>query len=484
MGYGGNAPRYPFYPLPFRTHSSMSATATTTDRNLPLLKQARELIAKGDLKNAAITLNTANRTVPGDARVFMLGSLMAEKAGNTAGAFESLRKAVSLAPEWGPGLLELALLLARNNQFAEAIQTAEKVHKLEPNNLVVLAGAIDVARMAGHLEMSVRLLRHGLARVPNDPQLTQLLATDLHAMKQHAEALEAWNQLVSAFPDNAAVRLGRLHTLLAMHSTAAAQEDAARLLALEPDNEVYRFFSEVAQGRTPKTQPPAISQGIFDDIAARFDQHLVRTLRYQLPKQVADKLLQMRPDRKFNVLDLGCGTGLLGACLGRLQGALVGVDVSLKMLEQAAQHKLYDKFHTVSVHDALDATPEALYEVIAALDVFIYAGDVTKAIPDAHRILVPGGTFVASFETATEAGPDLVLLSSGRYAHKRSDVERICLEAGFESISVEETVLRLENNEPIQGFVVWATKAQAKPAKAPRAPRSKAIKNPSGKPAG
>lgn len=455
----------------------MSATATSTDRNLPLLQKARELIAKGDLKNAAITLNDANRSMPGDARVFMLGGLMAEKAGNTKAAFESMRKAVNLAPEWGPGLLELALLLARNNQFDEAIAMAEKVHKLEPRNLVVLAGAIDVARTAGHLEMSTRLLRHGLTLVPSDPQLSHLLASDLHAMKRYDEALGIWNELIAAHPNQAALHFGRLHTLLALQSTQAALEDAEKLLFLDPSNDVYQFFAEVARGNTPKTQPVAISRGLFDDIAARFDQHLVRTLQYQLPKQVATKLLREQPDRKFNVLDLGCGTGLLGVCLGRLQGALVGVDVSIKMIEQAAKHNLYDKFHNVDVHDALDATPESLYEVIAALDVFIYAGDVSKAIPDAHRILVPGGTLVASFETAPEDGENLFLLHSGRYAHKRSHVAKMCEMACFAKVVIEDTVLRLENGEPVNGFVVWATKATAKPAKAPRSP--KAAKAPS-----
>jgi predicted TPR repeat methyltransferase len=199
---------------------------------------------------------------------------------------------------------------------------------------------------------------------------------------------------------------------------------------------------------------------------------MVRSLGYRLPQQVAEKLLHAHPDKKLNVLDLGCGTGLLGACLGRLDGALVGVDVSREMITQAVKHDVYDKFHTVNVHDALDATPESLYDVIAALDVFIYAGDVSKAIPDAHRILVPGGTLVASFETAPEDGENLVLLLSGRYSHKRSHVANMCEMAGFAKVDIEDTVLRLENGEPVNGFVVWATKATAKPAKAPRSPRA------------
>lgn len=457
----------------------MSATATSTDRNLPLLQKARELIAKGDLKNAAITLNDANRTMPGDARVFMLGGLMAEKAGNTKAAFESMRKAVSLAPEWGPGLLELALLLARNNQFDEAIATAEKVHKLEPRNPMVLAGSIDIAHRAGHLDMAVRLLRHGLSLHPNDPQLTILLATDLASMGQNTEALALWDELATAIPHAPDVLLGRLKTNLAMSRLQQAAQDGQALLAIDPRNPVYVFHAALANGQTPSQQPAEVAQQLFDGMASSYDMHMVRALGYRLPQQVADKLLTSRPDKNFNVLDLGCGTGLLGVCLGRLAGALVGVDVSREMIAQAVRHNVYDKFHTVNVHDALDATPESLYEVIAALDVFIYAGDVTKAIPDAHRILVPGGTFVASFEVAPEDGPSMVLLPTGRYAHTRSSVTQMCQAAGFGSIDIEDTVIRLENGAPVNGFVVWATKGATKPAKAartPRAPKAAAVK--------
>ena len=455
----------------------MSASATNTDRNLPLLTKARELIAKGDLKNAAITLNNANRTMPDDARVFMLGGLMAEKAGNTPAAFESMRKAVTLAPDWGPGLLELALLLARNNQFPEAIQTAEKVHKREPNNPMVLAGAIDIAHRAGHVEMAVRLLKHGLTLHPNDPQLSFELASDLHAQGAYADALELWNALVLTNPTSQDVLFGRLKTLLALGDLASASSDAEALLSAAPDNETYKHYATLSKGQTPRQQPAEMSQRLFDGLAPTYDIHMVRNLRYQLPKQVADRLLSERSDRKFNVLDLGCGTGLLGVSLGRLNGAMVGVDVSREMIAQAMRHNVYDKFHTVNIHDALDATPESLYEVIAALDVFTYAGEVSKAIPDALRILVPGGTFVASFEVSSETGPDLVVLPNGCFAHKCSNVVQLCEAAGFSSVEVEETELRLENCQPVNGFVVWATKGAAtatKPARAPRA--SKTVK--------
>lgn len=433
-------------------------SATATDPNLQHLTQAREQIAQGDLKNAALTLNKANAQWPQDPRVFMLGGLLAEKAGNVQGAFDALRKSVSLAPDWGPGLLELALLLARQNQFPEAIETAEKVAALEPKNLQVLAGVIDIAHRAGHLEMAVRHLQRGLELVPGDIALRRLLARDLSEQGKHAESLAIWDSLVQEQPQDPQSLVGRVQACIAAGKPTDAKENTTALLSLAPDNAVYQYYGQLANGATPGEQPPELTRSIFDNMAEFYDLHVVRGLKYQLPKQVGDKILAQHPDKKINVLDLGCGTGLLGVCLGRLDGALVGVDPSMKMIEQAARHNVYDRFHTVNLHDALRETPDALYQVITALDVFIYAGDVTQSIPNAHRVLTPGGMMVFSFETAPEQGPDLVLQPTGRYAHKRSHVESLCQSAGFASVEIQDTILREENRQPVPGFVVTAYK--------------------------
>ena len=161
----------------------------------------------------------------------------------------------------------------------------------------------------------------------------------------------------------------------------------------------------------------------------------------------------------MSLLDLGCGTGLLGVCLGRLDGFLIGVDISTKMIEQAARHEVYDRFHTVNMLDALRETPASVYEVIAALDVFIYTGDLKGTVPNAHRILMPSGDLYFSCELAPEDGPDYVLQPSGRYAHKRSYVLAMCKEAGFEDVRVEDLVIRQEAGEPVNGILVTAHKS-------------------------
>lgn len=437
---------------------------TTTPQSDPIrqyLETARTQMGQGQLREAALTLNEAQKVLPGDARLFMMAGLMAEKSGNVQGAFEMLRKSVATAPGWGPGLLELALLLARQNQFAEAVEKAEEVARLEPKNLVVLAGVVDIAHRAGHAEMAVRHLRRGLALVPGDVQLRRLLARDLGQLGQYDEALRAWGSLIAQEPHDLEALAGRVRTLLAMGRPAQALADTAVLLQLRPDDPVVAYYNALAMGETPDHQPIELNRELFDGMAEVYDQHVVRGLGYRLPKIVADRILQRYPDRHFNALDLGCGTGLLGVCLGRLDGFLIGVEISQKMIAQAARHKVYDRFHTVDLNEALAATPEAQYEVLVALDVFIYTGDLTRALPDAHRILRPAGDFWFSCELAAEDGPDLVLQANGRYAHKRSHVARLCREAGFESVEIEELDLRREANTPVRGVLVRARKAAA-----------------------
>jgi predicted TPR repeat methyltransferase len=158
------------------------------------------------------------------------------------------------------------------------------------------------------------------------------------------------------------------------------------------------------------------------------------------------------------VLDLGCGTGLLGVCLGRINGALIGVDLSEEMIAQAMRHNVYDRFHHVNLLDALKATPKSLYHVVAACDVFNYVGDLSKAISGAYKVLVPGGSVIFSIEAAGEDEADVVLRPTMRYVHKPSHVEALCQKSGFEDITLTPTVIRLENNAPVNGFLVVARK--------------------------
>ena len=247
-----------------------------------------------------------------------------------------------------------------------------------------------------------------------------------------------------------------------MGDHAKALADTETLLNIEPGNPTYEYWRALFSGEKPATQPGQVVSGIFDRYAATFDVSLWRQLEYRVPQLAADRLLALHPERRFNLLDLGCGTGLVGVCLGRLDGHIIGVDLSEEMIRQAARHNVYSRFHQVNVLDALRDTPSDHYEAITACDVLVYVGDLAPVLPNAFRILKPGGHFIFSCETAGEDEEDLLLRATGRFAHKASQVERLCIASGFDTVHIEHLPkLRMEGGAPLPGFLVVAHKPAA-----------------------
>ena len=224
------------------------------------------------------------------------------------------------------------------------------------------------------------------------------------------------------------------------------------------DEAVRRFRDAVARGETPRTQPAALVTELFDGLAARFEKHLVGRLHYRVPHRVADLVLERWRDRKLDLLDLGCGTGLLGLCLGRLQGRLTGIDLSARMLDQAAPLGLYDELQHGDALMHLRAMPMQYYDCIAACDVFIYVGDLSEIIPAAFDRLRAGGMLIFSCEETQPDEGDLLLRASGRYAHSRESIARLCRVAGFTACTFEDMTLRIEAQSPIAGYIAIATR--------------------------
>jgi predicted TPR repeat methyltransferase len=259
-------------------------------------------------------------------------------------------------------------------------------------------------------------------------------------------------------PSDATLLSARMHVFFKLKQMDKAEHDAQRLVEAEPQNETARFYLAYARSENPGNQPDKVISTLFDDYADRFDKHLVVGLQYRLPKDVAEMIHQWHPDRKGDVLDLGCGTGLLGVCLGRLEGVLVGVDLSNEMIEKAAQHNVYDKFHLVDVVAAVRATPANQYHVVAALEVFVYIGDLQEVVPNTLKILMPGGRFVFSCEAAQEGEKDFNLQETFRYTHQPLYLKRLMDEAGFEDVTIEERSVRMHAGQPVSGLLVTGRK--------------------------
>jgi len=439
----------------------MSNYTISNDALTQELQHIGSLIASAQLQQAAKALNDVQKRHGDDARIYLLGSRLAEQAGNAPGALQAAERAQKAAPAWPVATMELAMLLLRQGKQAQALEQARRGMALAPDDFDVTRRSVGIAIQANDLPATVEWLRKAVALRPNEQMLRSLLAAQLVAAKEGEEALALYDQLVQEQPWDTETLAGRAQAALLLGKNEQARQDAEALLRLEPGNASHQHLLALARGEQPKTQPEEKVKALFDRFASTFDVTLWRNLEYRVPQQVAGILLQAHPDRKFNLLDLGCGTGLVGACLGRIDGFIIGVDLSEEMIRKAALHNVYERFHNVNVLDALRETPKDHYEAITCCDVLVYVGDLSEVVPNALRILKPGGHFIFSCEAATEDEEDMVLRPTSRFAHKASAVQRLCEETGFESVEIEHLPqLRTEGGQPLPGFLVTARKSQ------------------------
>ena len=151
-------------------------------------------------------------------------------------------------------------------------------------------------------------------------------------------------------------------------------------------------------------------------------------------------------------LDLGCGTGLMGAQLRGMAERLEGVDLSDAMLAQARWKQVYDALYKAELAAFLTEW-DGQADLMTATDVLNYTGALPPVLAAVRGKLAPGGLFGFSLETFE--GPEaLVLRSSLRFQHQPELAVNACIEAGFEVLARQETVIRMDRGQPVKGVLV------------------------------
>ncbi|NPA90946.1 MAG: methyltransferase domain-containing protein [Chloroflexi bacterium] len=138
-----------------------------------------------------------------------------------------------------------------------------------------------------------------------------------------------------------------------------------------------------------------------------------------------------------HVLDVGCGIGLYVPYYLRHTSHLVGVDISPAMLQTLRESVSFPGALLVARAEALPFPPNT-FHVVFANHVLFFVDDVERALTEAHRVLRPGGWFVAA--TYTEESLAQVYRVHARALHRigrmptRARHLRFPLETGAEVV--------------------------------------------------
>jgi len=235
-----------------------------------------------------------------------------------------------------------------------------------------------------------------------------------------------------------------------------AEAALRRSLALAPDDPFGAGLALARLDGGPAAVPPAPSTAyvatLFDAYASRFDAALLGPLGYRAPALLAEAL-GLSAARIPRALDLGCGTGLMGALLRPAADWLESVDLSEGMLREAAAKGVYDRLIAAEMTEFL-ARPGEAYDLITAADVFAYLGDLSPVLRAAHARLAPDGQLAFTVEALH--GDDGWRLGADtlRFAHSEAYLRRAAAEAGFAVAQFGRATLRREKGAEVSGFVV------------------------------
>ncbi len=208
-----------------------------------------------------------------------------------------------------------------------------------------------------------------------------------------------------------------------------------------------------------ETMPPAFVRALYDQYAPKFEVSLVEALGYRGPEMIRDVLLAEGRSQFARVMDLGCGTGLLGAVMRPHAGWLEGCDLSPEMLKRAAEKGVYDALSEANI--ATLQAAQGGYDLVTAADVFIYIGALERVVGWAAASLVPGGVLAFSVEELAEGLGEFRLMPSCRFAHSAGYLTRLLGEAGFATPRVVSTQLRQDRGTPVPALIVTAVRAEA-----------------------
>jgi predicted TPR repeat methyltransferase len=207
--------------------------------------------------------------------------------------------------------------------------------------------------------------------------------------------------------------------------------------------------------------PRAYVQALFDIYAPRFEAALLGDLDYRGPQLLFKAVLAVRvaarkPAFFWRGIDLGCGTGLAAAAFARQVEHFIGIDLSPRMIGRARATGLYAELEVDDMVAGLRSKKDASADLVLAADAFVYVSDLAPVLAGVSRVLAAGGLLAFTAETHDADG---VVIGEGlRYAHGADYLRKAIATAGLQLAHLEEASARTEDNLPVPGLVVVATK--------------------------
>lgn len=422
-----------------------------------LLSAALRQHLDGDLATAETLCRQIIHAHPDEPHARQYLGFLLQQTGRLQEAVEQLTVAIALDDSHAEWHFNLGITYMKQGQAALATRAFQDAIAIDPDKYFYWTNLGAAFESNGEPDQAERCYLTASGINPNCPDAFYLLSA-LYLTLERFEEARHFNYrgiVVSPADSHSKIVLGQaFHELGRTGEAIALFED---WLAEEPGNPVATHLLAAYRGQhAPEQCSSQYVEQTFDAFADSFENILGR-LKYSGPQLVQEHLATLGiPDGSLNVLDLGCGTGLVGEKLQPYARNMVGVDLSQGMLERCSAKELYDRLYKAEIADFLRTTDDR-YDLITCLDTFIYLGRLDEIFVLIHQRLRRDGILIFSTERlASSFGTAYHLNISGRYSHHPDYLSAALRAAGLRIEAMRDVTIRTESGCPIAGQFVCA----------------------------
>lgn len=363
-------------------------------------------------------------------------------AGKADEAIAAGREALKRKADYPQAHYQVALAWRRKDEGREVRKSLLKAVELDPAFAQAWCALAALDAEAGNLPTAAGLYRRAIKARPDLAAAHEGLARVLRSMGLEREATQSHAQAQEASKPRPADARPLADSVAELEQRLTDPQTAALHYILAAQSDIF----------PPSQVPTSLVAGLFDRYADRFDKHLTGKLHYRVPEMLAEALTALRPEKKLDVLDMGCGTGLCGPLLRPFAATLAGVDLAPGMVAKSSERGVYDKLEVGELVETMRQHPRS-FDLLVAADVLIYMGDLGPTFEAAAGALRPGGLFAFSVEAGT-GERYLLNRKTRRFTHNKSYLQHLAAIHGFREECFQDVIGRYEKEQPVASYLV------------------------------
>ena len=348
----------------------------------------------------------------------------------------------------------LGAVYGQINDINKAASASKKALSLQPGNLGALHNYGMALAKLGNNNESASVFKKSLKIHPQNAATHYSLGNVLKDLMQYDEAIAHLNESLRLAPGKAEAlfSLGCIYTETEQFDKALTCLRKSSELDQGIKNRADYFIAFIMDRNKSHEAGLEHVKALHDSHAAIFNEHLTKGLEYKIPELLLYEYIEAtdNPDKKIDILDLGCGTGLCGIQFINYANSMTGIDLSPQMVAKAESTNCYNKLVTTDIQSYLNGN-QIKFDLILSADVFIYIGYLDDIFPRCFDALHNGG--MIAFSTENIESRDYKLRISGRYAHSINYISKLAEASGFRILKHRDVVIRKEFGKDIAGKI-------------------------------